>query len=223
MDYKLIIILIFAAVFPYLLGSCNSAIIVVKIMKKEDIRNFGSKNAGLTNTLRCFGKGPALVTLLSDLVKGVIAISLCRILYRLLEIDDFGHFDIIAIGYIAGFFAIIGHIFPIYYKFKGGKGVLVSATCLLAIDYKIFLIVIPIFIIVLFFTKYVSVSSITAALAYPVVTFVIRYFVEKTEFEKALLHVILVLGTTFMVIIMHKENIKRLKSGTENKFSFNKK
>ncbi|MBE6853576.1 MAG: glycerol-3-phosphate 1-O-acyltransferase PlsY [Ruminococcus sp.] len=214
--YILIFICLIAA---YLIGSCNSAIIVVKLLKKEDIRNFGSKNAGLTNVLRCFGKGPALVTLLADLLKGSLTILLIKLVLSLASFEG----DLMTIGYISGFMVMLGHIFPLYYGFKGGKGVLVAATVLLAIDPWTFMIVIPVFIVTLIFTRYVSVSSITAAISYPVVTFLLQYFARNFELGTVLVHTGLVMLNTILIIYMHRANIQRLKDGNENKFSFSKK
>ena len=222
MTVQFVVALILTAVISYLLGSCNSAIIVCKLWKKTDIRTVGSKNAGLTNTLRVFGKGPAILTLLGDLAKGVIAVLISRWIFTLLgtglpvttEIGT--EYSTIFVGYIAGFFAIIGHIFPLYYGFKGGKGILVSASILLVIDPVTFCIVIPFFALIVVLTRYVSVSSISAAIAYPIIT----YFVQKyiMDYPYVWLHVILVICTSILLIYMHKENIKRLKAGTENKF-----
>ena len=131
----LILTLLLTAVISYLLGSCNSAIIVVKLLKHEDIREHGSKNAGLTNTLRCYGKVPALLTLIGDLAKGVVAVLISLQIAKLLMGADFESVHALVdkrtIGYISGLFSIIGHIFPLYYGFKGGKAVLVSCSILL--------------------------------------------------------------------------------------------
>jgi glycerol-3-phosphate acyltransferase PlsY len=216
----LIYVLIFiCAVVAYLIGSCNSAIIVIKLLKKEDIRDFGSKNAGLTNVLRCFGKGPALITLLADLLKGSMTIVLIKLVLRLAGFEG----DIMTVSYISGIMVMLGHVFPLYYGFKGGKGVLVTATVLLAIDVRTFMIVIPVFIITLILTKYVSVSSITAAISYPVVTFIIQFFVLDYELSTVLIHTGLVCIYTTLIIYMHRANIQRLRAGNENKFSFSKK
>ena len=220
MAIKFILALLCTAVISYLLGSCNSAIITIRLLKHEDVRSKGSKNAGLTNTLRCYGKGPALITLIGDLAKGIIAVLLSMFVFRLFfgnEIDD--QF----IGYIAGFFAIIGHIFPVYYGFKGGKGVLVSSSILIVIDPLTFVIVIPFFALILFITRYVSVASITAAVAYPIITFCTQYFIQDLPLERVLLHTALVMGTSILLIFMHRANIQRLKAGTENKFGSKKK
>lgn len=219
------IAIILTAVISYLLGSLNSSIITVRLMKGEDIREKGSKNAGLTNTLRCYGKVPALFTLIGDLAKGIIAVLLSQLVCRLLMGEDYSsdHFiDSQAIGYIAGFFAIIGHIFPVYYGFKGGKGVLVASSVLIVIDPVTFAIVIPFFILVIIITKYVSVGSISAAVAYPIITFCVNYFLRDDTLEKSLLYTALTVGTGILLIYMHRTNIARLKAGTENKFSVKK-
>lgn len=219
------IAIILTAIISYLLGSLNSSIITVRLMKGEDIREKGSKNAGLTNTLRCYGKVPALFTLIGDLAKGIIAVLLSQLVCRLLMGEDYSsdHFiDSQAIGYIAGFFAIIGHIFPVYYGFKGGKGVLVASSVLIVIDPVTFAIVIPFFILVIIITKYVSVGSISAAVAYPVITFCVNYFLRDDTLEKSLLYTALTVGTGILLIYMHRTNIARLKAGTENKFSVKK-
>ena len=131
MDYFLSIA--FTLVFSYLLGSVNSAITVCKIWKKADIRDYGSNNAGLTNVLRVFGKGPAAATLLFDLAKGVCAVLVCRIIVTYAFDVTFFNNDRF-IGYVAGIAVMLGHIFPVFYGFHGGKGVLVAATTLIAID-----------------------------------------------------------------------------------------
>ena len=229
---KLVICLLLTMIISYLLGSCNSAIIVVRCLKHEDIREHGSKNAGLTNTLRCYGKIPALLTLIGDLAKGIIAVLLSILMFRLIIGRDFPSelpnwyptiMDEKSIGYISGFFAILGHIFPIYYGFKGGKGILVASSVLIVIDPLTFVIIIPFFALVLFITRYVSVSSISAVAFYPILTFLLHFLVEKLPLANCITHVILVACTSALLIYMHRANIKRLKEGTENKFSFNKK
>lgn len=221
-----ILALLLTAVISYLLGSVNSSIIVVKLLKHEDIREHGSKNAGLTNTLRCYGKFPALLTLIGDLAKGVVAVLLSQLVCRLLLGEDFSDIYFIdsqAIGYIAGFFAIIGHIFPLYYHFKGGKGVLVASSVLLVIDPLTFAIVIPFFLIVVLITRYVSVGSISAAVAYPILTFCVNYLIRSAPLNEAVLYTALTVGTSILLIYMHRTNIRRLKAGTENKFGQKKK
>lgn len=233
---RFLLALLLSAVISYLLGSCNSAIIFVKILKGEDVRSKGSKNAGLTNTFRCYGAIPALCTLIGDLAKGIVAVILSRLIFNLMNtgLSDFlnaigiswqpitdGH-NTLFVGYISGFFAILGHIFPIYYGFKGGKGVLVASSILLVIDPLTFAIVIPFFIIVLAITKYVSVSSIASAIAYPIITFISQNLRESFTLQETIVHTILVIGTSIILIYMHRTNIQRLKNGTENKFHLKK-
>ncbi|MGN0605233.1 MAG: glycerol-3-phosphate 1-O-acyltransferase PlsY [Oscillospiraceae bacterium] len=220
MMLKYVISFFLTACISYLLGSCNSAIITVRLMKHVDIRDYGSKNAGLTNTLRCFGKGCALFTLIGDLLKGVLAVFISRGIFRFFDIGFGADNDTRFVGYIAGIFAVIGHIFPVFYNFKGGKGILVSAAVLLAVDPISFCIVIPFFAVVLAITKYVSVASISSAVVYPIVTFATQYLRSTYTTEQAVLHTCLVVVTSIMLIYMHRTNIKRLKEGTENKFSF---
>lgn len=232
-----ILALLISAIISYLLGSCNSAIIVVKLLKHEDVRTKGSKNAGLTNTYRCYGAVPALFTLIGDLAKGIVAVVLSRMVFNAFNtgFTDFmnlfgqdwqpvanGH-NTIFVGYIAGFFAIIGHIFPIYYGFKGGKGVLVASSILLVIDPVTFCIVIPFFILVVAISKYISVGSISSAIAYPIITLVSQLLRSSFTTQEAIVDAILTLGTGILLIYMHKTNIERLKNGTENKFHIKKK
>ncbi len=221
----IIITLLISAVLSYMLGSCNSAIIVVKLLKHEDIREHGSKNAGLTNTLRCYGKLPALFTLIGDLAKGIIAAFISIKLSELLLGADFESIYLIdkrTIGYVSGLFSILGHIFPVYYGFKGGKGVLVSCSILLVIDPVTFCIVIPFFAVVVAISKYVSLGSILSAAVYPVITFCVHMFVYNVGIERALIHTVLVICTSALLIYMHRSNIRRLKNGTENKFGSKK-
>lgn len=213
---KLIIAGVISAVISYLLGSCNSSIIVVRLLKHEDVREHGSKNAGLTNTLRCYGKFPALLTLIGDLGKGIVSVLLSILVFRIIIGE--GNFNSQTVGYISGIFAILGHIFPIYYGFRGGKGVLVSSSILLVIDPLTFAIIIPFFAVVLLISKYVSVASISAAVFYPVLTFLLHYFVQHEPLNICIVHTALVAVTGILLIYMHRTNIQRLRNGTENKF-----
>lgn len=214
MDYFLSIL--FTLVFSYLLGSVNSAITVCKIWKKADIRDYGSNNAGLTNVLRVYGKGPALATLIMDLAKGVCAVLVCRALVtHIFDVTFFNNSRFI--GYVAGIAVMLGHIFPVFYGFHGGKGVLIAATTLIAIDPLTCLFSVAVFAIVLYFTKYVSVGSISAAFAYPVFTILTQ---SLRHIDGAWQNALMALGIAFLITYMHKPNIQRLRAGTENKFSF---
>ena len=220
----LILAILISAVLSYLLGSFNSSILVVRLLKHQDIGEFGSHNAGLTNTLRCFGKGCAALTLVGDLAKGIVAVLLSKGICELLGTGLTAQNDVHFIGYIAGIFAILGHVFPIYYHFKGGKGVLVGVSVFLGIDWKVFLCLIVIFAVVLAISKYVSLGSIIAAACCPVVTFLFQFW-QRGDLPMWYLWLNTGLAALMgaWVIYMHRTNIQRLKAGNENKFSFHSK
>lgn len=223
MNGMLILAIVLSGIISYLLGSCNSAILVGRLIKHQDIRTLGSHNAGLTNTLRCFGKGCALLTLIGDLGKGIVAVLLCKGLCRWMDVSLAGDEHVQFIGYIAGIAAILGHVFPLYYHFKGGKGVLVGVSVFLVIDWRAFCIMILIFAVVLAISKYVSLGSIIAAVCCPIVTLLIQLL---TMPERPLWYTLLNTGLSAVmaawVIWMHRSNMERLRSGTENRFSFHK-
>lgn len=211
----------FTVVFSYLFGSLNSAILVCKLLKGKDIRDYGSNNAGLTNVLRVFGKGPALATLIFDLIKGVAAVIICRLVVtHLMGVTFFG--DSKFIGYLAGFIVMIGHIFPVFYGFHGGKGVLLAATTLLTIDPLTCALSVGIFIILVVITKYVSVGSIAAAISYPIFTFIVQKFIFPYP-EGVVPNTVVAALIGIVIVYMHKPNIIRLMNGTENKFGSKKK
>ena len=217
---KVLLSLLIAAVIGYFLGSVNSSIPVVKFFLGKDIRELGSKNAGLTNTFRCAGKKCAAITLVGDLLKGVIAVALARLICGALSAGLSPGNDTHYIGYIAGFFAIIGHVFPIYYHFKGGKGVLVGVSVFIIVDPKVFAALLAIFIVILAITKYVSLASIIATAFCPVATLLMSWIVDDCGIGRSLIYMLLSLPMAAMIIFMHRSNIQRLHSGTENKFSF---
>lgn len=217
----LVLAIVLSAVLSYLLGSFNSSILVVRLLKHKDIRDYGSHNAGLTNTLRCFGKGCAALTLLGDLAKGIIAVWLSRGICVLLDTGLTAQQDVHFIGYIAGIFAILGHVYPLYYHFKGGKGVLVGVSVFLGIDWKVFLCLILIFVLVLAISKYVSLGSIIASALCPVITFLFQVW-QRGDLPWWYLWLNTGLSALMAawVICMHRTNIQRLRAGNENKFSF---
>ena len=188
--------LIFCLFFGYLFGSLNFAIIYSKL-RGDDIRNHGSKNAGATNVLRVYGKAAALLVFLLDVSKGVISVLLVRAVFsaELLECAA-------ALG------AVLGHNFPIYYKFSGGKGVATSFAVLLILHWEIALIALAAFIITVLISRFVSLSSIVASVASVVASFV---FYNISEFS------MLCLFIGVLCVIRHKTNITRLINGTENK------
>ena len=219
---KVFFALIIAAALGYFLGSLNFSIIFVKIIKGEDIRTMGSKNAGLTNTYRCCGPACAGLTLVGDLCKGVLAVSIARLVTGALNAGLSPDNDTHYIGYIAGLFAIIGHVFPIYYQFRGGKGVLVGVSTFLVVDPKVFIALLAIFVVVLALSKFVSMASIISSMYCPLATLLMAWVVEQQSFGRSLLYAVLSLPMAAIVIWMHRSNIDRLRDGTENKFSFHR-
>ncbi len=192
------------AIVAYLLGSLNSAIIVSKSKYKQDIRTFGSGNAGLTNMHRVYGKDGALWTLFGDIAKQIVSVLVGALLM--------GRWG----AYLAGGFCMLGHIFPVYYNFKGGKGVLTAATMILIIDPAIFAVLFVVFALVLLITRFVSLSSIMAAFTYPAAISIAYAPAHIFEISFALF-----VGA--LVIYMHRSNIYRIFNNQESKFSFRKK
>ena len=195
------------ALVAYLLGSISFAIIVSKVYAHDDVRKYGSKNAGMTNILRTYGKLPAFFTLLGDFLKGVLAVVIGRWIFLTMGITAFDA------GYVAGFFALLGHLYPVYFGFKGGKGVLTSLGIILVVNPLVFFILLIIFLPILFITKIVSLISITGALLYPVITLVVDLCLRKP----ALFDVLFAALFSVIVIYKHKDNIRRLLNGTEKR------
>lgn len=202
----------------YLLGSINSAIIISRLLYGDDIRRHGSGNAGMTNMLRTYGKNAAILTLVGDLLKTVIAIVIGSIL------GGFGYIGGISVGgncvmplnYMAGFAAVIGHILPIYYKFKGGKGVLCTATLALVLTPVEFGILLLLFVATVAWSKYVSLGSVTVATLYPVL--VHGHFTVMSSKPQGILSLVTIL-LAIIIVYCHRENLKRISQGTERKLS----
>ncbi|MBR2354626.1 MAG: glycerol-3-phosphate 1-O-acyltransferase PlsY [Clostridia bacterium] len=193
------------AVIAYLLGSLNFAIIISGRRYKEDIRSHGSKNAGMTNMMRTYGKSAAALTLVGDALKAVVS---CLVGYAVFGLMG---------AYIAGLFCIVGHMFPIFYRFKGGKGVVTAAITILMCNPFVFLILFALFVIIVLFTKYISLGSIMCMLLYPLVLHRINLLFGQPTPE-----IPFVLLMTVLVVFKHRENIGRLLKGKESKFSFKK-
>lgn len=217
---KVLLALLIAAALGYFLGSLNFSIIVVKLMKGRDIRTVGSRNAGLTNTYRCFGPQCAALTLIGDLAKGIVAVLLSQLFASMLKAGFAPDNEVKYIGFVAGFFAILGHVFPIYYGFKGGKGVLVGVASFLPIDPRVFFALLIVFIVIFAITKYVSISSILGAALSPIAIFLMSIMVDGEKFGRSLLYLLLCLPMAAMVVYMHRSNMERLMNGTESKFTF---
>ena len=207
-----------SVVVSYLLGSLSSAIIVSKILYKEDIRSHGSGNAGLTNILRTYGAKAAILTLVGDMLKAALAILFTAFLF------GFSYYNGVSLSgfcYLSGLCAVLGHVYPVFYGFKGGKGVLVTATMALILTPVNFAILLLIFIAVVVISRYVSLGSIIVAALYPIT--VCLYIIL---FCNGYIPVLTVFSTVFLgvfVIWCHRSNIKRLISGNEKKISIGKK
>lgn len=200
-----IVLNVVTLLIAYLLGSINTSIIISKIMIGDDIRNHGSANAGATNTLRTVGKKGALFVVIGDVLKTVAAILIARLILK----------DNLAATYIAGIGAVLGHNFPLYFKFKGGKGIIVSTVAMLFSDPILGLVVVILAILIMAVSRYVSLGSILGAVLFVVLS--ILFHRQDLDF------IVFAFILAVLAIYMHKSNIQRLISGTENKLSFGKK
>ena len=210
MDLWLPAVLVAAA--AYFLGCFNGAVIVSKYILRNDVRNHGSGNAGLTNFHRTFGGPLTAVVILCDVLKAVVAVLLGAWAAKHLLLDDS---MVIVLGkYWAALWCLLGHMFPCMFHFKGGKGILSGGTIALMVDWRIALVVWGGFIILVALTRYVSLGSVWAGGSFPFATWFC--FPEP---------IIVMLGFLCggLVVFMHRANIKRLLRGNENKFSFHKK
>lgn len=216
--------ILIAAAVGYLFGSINGAIATVRVFKHEDIRKFGSGNAGLTNVLRCFGKGCGILTLIIDLGKGAAAMAIAQAICKALawaplsegtgEAHDFRW-----LCYVAAIFVVLGHVFPLWHGFRGGKGVLVGVSVFLVINPLTFVILMAIFGIVLWRSKYVSLASCIASLSVIPVTPLLEHSQRGTTWGMSLLYTVLIAVPAVLIVYSHRENIQRLKNGTERKIT----
>ena len=211
------LVCIAVAILSYLLGSLNFGVILSKGIEKDDIREHGSGNAGTTNMLRNYGKKLAIFTILGDMIKVAIAIGLSFLIVKLTNVYDLmseANVDAdMLIKSFSGFFCVLGHIFPCFFKFKGGKGVATAGGMVFIVDWKIALILLAIFIIIVAVTKYVSLGSIIIALLYPILIYL---------FYKSFVLTIIALIFTLIVIVAHRSNIKKLINHSENKINLKK-
>lgn len=201
-----------AALAAYLIGSVSFAVIVSRVGAQDDVRKHGSGNAGMTNILRNYGKKMAALTAIGDFGKGVVAVALGRMLFLLLGVAAVDG------GYIAGFFALLGHLFPLYFGFKGGKGVLTSLGVVLMLNWKVFLMLVVLLVPVVFIVKIVSLTVIIGYVLFPIFTVLVDHFSGK-PFWFDLLFALLLSG---LGAFMHRENIERLLNGTEYRFGQDK-
>ena len=203
---------IIVAIIAYCLGSVSFSVLISKKMAGFDVREKGSKNAGSTNVLRTVGKKAAIITLICDILKGVIAVVIAVLLGNIVEGTDKA-----LLAQIAGLFAVIGHTFPVFFKFKGGKGVATALGVLFIINWQIALICLVFALLLMVITKIVSVGSLAAAVLFPVLTmFITTNYITPGNY--------LIFGILMAVFIIynHRANLKRLANGTENKINLKK-
>lgn len=197
------------AVLAYFLGCFNGAVVVSRYILRDDVRNHGSGNAGLTNFYRTFGGPLTLVVILSDAVKAVVAVLFAMWIAGAIspELTTLSK-------YWAGLFCLLGHMFPITFQFRGGKGILSGGAVALMIDWRVALVVWGGFLVLAFFTRYVSLGSCWAGLSFPFVTgFVYR----------DVLLTVLAVAIGGLILYQHRGNMVRLVKGTESKFTLHKK
>jgi len=199
---SMLLVLVYVLI-PYLLGSINTAILVSKHFYHDDIRNYGSGNAGFTNVMRTYGKKAAIITFAGDILKTLAAI--------LIGWCVFGYLT----AYIAGFACFLGHIFPVFYNFKGGKGVLCMATIMLMLDWRIFCTLLVVFVGIVMATKYISAGSVICAMMFPLM-------LNRMNNTGIYMIEFVAIAIAVIVVIKHRENLKRIFNGTESKFKIKK-
>ena len=203
---------IIIVVIAYLIGSVNFSVILSKKMAGFDVREKGSGNAGTTNMLRTVGKKAAALTLICDILKGVISILIAKLIGNI-----WNSLNTALLVQLAGLFVVIGHTFPVFFKFKGGKGIATSLGVLLTANWQIGLICLVFALVLMALTQMVSVGSIAAAILYPVLTIFIRqnYIADGN-------YIIFAIILAVLIVFNHRENVKRILAGNENKISFKK-
>ena len=207
------------AIIAYLIGSVNFSIIISKKMEGFDVREKGSGNSGTTNMLRSVGKKAAAITLICDILKGVISIVIAIIMGNIIK-----NLDRELLLQIAGISVVLGHTFPIFFGFKGGKGVATSLGVLLMSNWQIGLICLVFALVLMALTKMVSLGSCGAAVLFPVLTlFINEHYTVLTEGKNGNVYFIYSVILAIIVLYNHRSNIKRILNGTENKLSFKKK
>ena len=205
---------IVTAIIAYLIGSINFSVIFSKKMAGFDVREKGSGNAGTTNMLRAVGKMGALVTLLCDILKGIVAILIAMFIGWAFQVENQS-----LLVQIAGIAVVIGHTFPIFFGFKGGKGVATSLGILIMSNWQIGLICLVFAIVLMALTRMVSLGSCAAAVLFPVLTLFIKDHYIVTQGSGYFIYSVILAG---IVLFNHRSNIQRILAGEENKISFSK-
>lgn len=208
-DYAVVGLL---ALVAYLLGSIPTAVWYGKSFYNIDIREHGSGNAGATNTFRVLGKKPGSVVMAVDVLKGYIATSLARILF-VNQLTTIQHEHFVYYQLAFGILAVVGHIFPVFARFKGGKGIATLLGMIIALHSVAAFACLAVFLVVLLISKYVSLGSMIAAVAFPI--FMALPALNRGEVNYTL--VLIGAGLSILVIYTHRNNISRLMKGEENK------
>lgn len=205
---------ILMAIIAYAIGSVNFSVILSKKMAGFDVRDKGSGNAGTTNMLRTVGKGAAALTLILDILKGLVAILIAKYIVGNLAPEA----NIAILVQLAGFFVVVGHTFPMFFGFRGGKGVATSLGVLLMLNPLIGGICLVFALTVMAFTRMVSLGSIMAAILFPVLTI----FIKTNYISDGYNYIFFGIAMAVLVIFNHRANLKRIYNGTENRISFKK-
>ncbi len=207
---------IIVAIIAYLIGSVNFSVLISKKMAGFDVREKGSGNAGTTNMLRSVGKKAAAITLVCDILKGVVSIVIAIIVGNIAK-----NLDRELLLQIAGIAVVLGHTFPIFFGFKGGKGVATSLGVLLMSNWQIGLICLVFAVVLMVLTRMVSLGSCAAAVLFPVLTlFINQHYTVLTDGKSGRVYFVYSVILAIIVLYNHRSNIKRILSGTENKLSF---
>lgn len=215
----MITLYLIVAIVAYLLGSIPFGYLLVRIFRGEDIRRTGSGNIGATNVARSGAKGLGIATLVLDALKGALAVWLA-ILVAGSKYNLCGDFvehpcaPALRLMALASLGAVLGHVFPVWLRFKGGKGVATALGVFCVLFPKAILLALAIFILVVAITRYVSLGSILGAIAFPVAA----YFMQNADW----LSLLLASGVSVIIILKHHQNISRLLAGTENRFGGSK-
>ena len=213
------VVYIIMAIIAYLIGSINFSIIISKKVAGFDVREKGSGNAGTTNMLRSVGKGAAAITLICDILKGVVSILIALLAGNIIK-----DLDKELLIQIAGIAVVIGHTFPIFFGFKGGKGVATSLGVLLMSNWQIGLICLVFALVLIVLTRMVSLGSCSAAILFPVLTlFINEHYMVLSDGKSGNVYFIYSVILAIIVLYNHRSNIKRMLEGNENKISFNTK
>ena len=210
--FKFFLILI-CCFIAYIFGSFNFAIFISKNFYNKNIKKMGSKNAGTKNVFVSLGKGPAIFTLLGDCLKGFLAVLISFLICS----KTFSKEAYFYVKYVVLIFAVIGHIFPIFYRFRGGKGVAVTAGALIFVNLKVFLTLLTIFILVFKFSKIVSLSALCGSVFFPILNFIYNYLNYNVSTKATLISTIFSTIVSILIISAHKDNIKRLLEKRETK------